>query len=234
MGNGHDNKEGIESEKMKGNNGNNNNDVRETQDGLEEESVNEEWKEEDNYGNDKCAGELMKMDTGDWEGKNMGREFGAEEKTGQATNQKLIETRMKDVKEARRKEEEAARKKAETTRARQEVRLKAEKAACQKVLEAKAEAVRQKALEKARPRVMTKVEEAASQKRRRVERAKESRKIGKDRVEGRTKGPDWQDDELVAEIWARTCNMKDLHCTMDGVGIGWLDGGTFFHFYVGD
>ena len=44
MGIGHDNKEGIESEKMKGNNDNNNNDVRETQDGLEEESGNEEWK----------------------------------------------------------------------------------------------------------------------------------------------------------------------------------------------
>ena len=68
MGNGHDNNERTESEKRKGNNNNNNNnnnnELRETQDGLEEESGNEEWEREDNYGN-KCVGELVETDNTD-------------------------------------------------------------------------------------------------------------------------------------------------------------------------
>ena len=83
---------------------------------------------------------------------------------------------------------------------------------------------------------MSKVEEAARQKRRKMERAKESRRIGKDRMEGRTKVPksSWEEDELMAEIWEKTCNREDLQGTMDEVNKQLFDGGTFFHLYYGD
>ena len=54
-------------------------------------------------------------------------------------------------------------------------------------------------------------------------------------MEGRTKVPksSWEEDELMSEIWEKTCNREDLQGTMDEVNKQWFDGGTFFHLYYG-
>ena len=135
--------------------------------------------------------------------------------------------------EARLIAEDAARQKAI-----QAAMLKTEEEARRKAIEAarldRKEAARQKAAELTR----LKAEEAARQKdmkRKKEDRTKLSKKIGKDRANGRSKGPglDRKEALLVGKILAETCKWEDLERTDDELGGRWFEGGTFFHFLLG-
>ncbi len=66
------------------------------------------------------------------------------------------------------------------------------------------------------------------------ERAKASIKMGKDRAKGKVKGPGLDREEalVVGKTLASTCDWNAMMKTLDELGGRWIEGGTFFHFYV--